>query len=68
MKGEARSSELEGEALEPPPEGQRERRGSVREVGTLAYPVILSQLSVTAMGFIDSVMVGRLGATELAAV
>ncbi len=37
-------------------------------MATLAYPVILSQLSITAMGFVDSVMVGRLGATELAAV
>ena len=31
-------------------------------------PVILTQLSATAMGIVDSAMVGRLGATELAAV
>lgn len=34
----------------------------------LAYPVILTQMSATAMGVVDSAMVGRLGATELAAV
>ena len=43
-------------------------RGSIREVSSLAVPVILTQLSITAMGFVDSAMVGRLGATELAAV
>jgi MATE family multidrug resistance protein len=37
-------------------------------VGLLAYPVILTQLSATVMGIVDSAMVGRLGATELAAV
>jgi MATE family multidrug resistance protein len=43
-------------------------RGSVREVFDLAVPVILTQMSMTAMSFIDSAMVGRLGATELGAV
>ena len=43
-------------------------RGNVREVVDLAVPVILTQMAMTAMGFIDSAMVGRLGATELAAV
>ena len=43
-------------------------RGSVREVADLAYPVVLTTLSTTAMGVVDSAMVGRLGATELAAV
>jgi len=43
-------------------------RGTLREVGLLAYPVILTQLSATVMGIVDSAMVGRLGATELAAV
>jgi MATE family multidrug resistance protein len=42
--------------------------GGVREVALLAYPVILSQLSMTTMGVVDSAMVGRLGPTELAAV
>lgn len=43
-------------------------RGDVREVGQLAYPVVLSQISGTVMGIVDSAMVGRLGATELGAV
>jgi MATE family multidrug resistance protein len=34
----------------------------------LASPVILTHLSITLMGVVDSAMVGRLGATELAAV
>ncbi len=44
------------------------RAGGLFEVFDLAYPVVLTQLSHTAMGVIDSAMVGRLGATELAAV
>ena len=44
------------------------RSGSVREVFDLAYPVVLTQISATAMGVVDSAMVGRLGATQLAAV
>jgi MATE family multidrug resistance protein len=42
--------------------------GGIREVADLAYPVVLTQLSATTMGVVDSAMVGRLGATELAAV
>jgi putative MATE family efflux protein len=40
----------------------------VREVGILAFPVVLTQMSTTAMMIVDSAMVGRLGATPLAAV
>jgi len=43
-------------------------RGSLREVAGLAWPVIISQMSSTLMGVVDTAMVGRLGATELAAV
>ncbi len=43
-------------------------RGGMREVVILAYPVILNQISITALGVVDTAMVGRLGATELAAV
>ena len=43
-------------------------RGGLREVLHLAHPVVLTQLSTTAMGVVDSAMVGRLGATQLAAV
>ena len=42
--------------------------GSVREVFYLAYPVVLTQISATTMGVVDSAMVGRLSATHLAAV
>jgi MATE family multidrug resistance protein len=34
----------------------------------LAFPVVLTQLSTSLMGVVDSAMVGRIGATELAAV
>lgn len=43
-------------------------RGGLRELSWLAYPVVLSHLCGSAMHVIDSIMVGRLGATELAAV
>lgn len=51
-----------------PPVAAPSERGGLREVGQLAYPVILSQISATVMGIIDSAMVGRIGATELGAV
>jgi MATE family multidrug resistance protein len=43
-------------------------RGGLREVSSLAWPVIVSQMSSTLMGVVDTAMVGHLGATELAAV
>ncbi|MFP6639856.1 MAG: MATE family efflux transporter [Myxococcota bacterium] len=46
----------------------RHRPGGVREVALLAYPVVLTQLSVTLMGVVDIAMVGQLGPVELAAV
>ena len=36
-------------------------RGRVREVATLALPVVLQNLSITALHVVDSAMVGRLG-------
>lgn len=42
--------------------------GGLREVVTLALPVILTNLSATLMMTTDAAMVGRLGATELGAV
>lgn len=45
-----------------------EHGGRLREVFELAYPVVLTQISATAMGVVDSAMVGRLGPTQLAAV
>jgi MATE family multidrug resistance protein len=44
------------------------QRGGLHEVVALAYPVVLTQISSTLMGVVDSAMVGRLGATELAGV
>jgi len=43
-------------------------QGGIHEVAKLAYPIILTQISATTMHLVDSAMVGRLGATELAAV
>ena len=51
------------------PAGAAEPRGGgIREVAVLAAPVIVQQVSATTMMVVDSAMVGRLGATELAAV
>ncbi|MCZ6676350.1 MAG: MATE family efflux transporter [Candidatus Poribacteria bacterium] len=42
--------------------------GGYREVWLLAYPVVITMASRTAMMLVDTAMVGRLGLTELAAV
>jgi MATE family multidrug resistance protein len=42
--------------------------GGMREVAALAAPLVLTQIMVTAMGVVDSVIVGRLGAAQLGAV
>ena len=47
---------------------ERSAAGGLREVVTLALPVILTNLSATLMMTTDAAMVGRLGATELGAV
>ena len=41
---------------------------SLREVAVLAVPFVLTQLLFAMMGLVDAAIVGRLGATELAAV
>lgn len=41
---------------------------SYRNIARITAPVALSQLSYTAMGIIDTIMVGRLGVTALAGV
>lgn len=51
-----------------PPSVSAPRKGGLREVGSLAYPVILTQISIVTMQLVDSAMVGRLGPSELAAV
>ncbi|HEB90781.1 MAG TPA: MATE family efflux transporter [Deltaproteobacteria bacterium] len=43
-------------------------RGGMREVAILAAPLVATQIMVTAMGVVDSAIVGRLGAAELGAV
>ncbi|HBZ69879.1 MAG TPA: hypothetical protein DEP35_09145 [Deltaproteobacteria bacterium] len=43
------------------------RAGGVREVASLAYPIVLTQLSQTAMHMVDCIFVGRLGAAQLGA-
>jgi MATE family multidrug resistance protein len=50
------------------PEAKPAAAGGIREVLVLAYPLILTQISMTTMGIVDSAMVGSLGATELGAV
>lgn len=52
----------------PPLDLHTAARGGLREVVVLALPVVATQISVTLMGVVDSVMVGRLGATALGAV
>ena len=52
----------------PSRSGRAARPGGLREVATLALPVILTNLSATLMMTTDAAMVGRLGATELGAV
>ena len=41
---------------------------SYRNIGRITAPVLVSQISYTAMGLIDALMVGRLGVTALAGV
>jgi putative MATE family efflux protein len=43
-------------------------RAFYREVAVVALPIVLQQLIATAMGFIDSVMVGQIGAQAMASV
>ena len=55
-------------SFEARPNPASQPAGGVREVFDLAYPVVLTTMSTTAMNVVDSAMVGRLGPTELAAV
>ncbi|MFP3515054.1 MATE family efflux transporter [Pseudomonas sp. SIMBA_077] len=43
-------------------------RREVRALLALAFPIIISQVATTAMGFVDAVMAGRVGPRDLAAV
>jgi MATE family multidrug resistance protein len=51
-----------------PGEGGLPDRIGVREVHTLAWPILVSMLSYTAMGVVDTLFVGQLGKGPLAAV
>jgi len=67
------SAEDPARAGAPSPDSERslpprEKRGGTRELTWLAAPIVASQLSFTLMAAVDSVLVGRLGASELAAV
>ncbi len=44
----------------PPVDGSIRVPGGVHEVLVLANPVILTQITMTAMGIVDSAMVGSL--------
>ncbi|MGD9140702.1 MAG: MATE family efflux transporter [bacterium] len=44
------------------------KKGGYAEVWHIAYPAVLTMVSQTVMTFVDTMMVGRLGPTELAAV
>jgi MATE family multidrug resistance protein len=47
---------------------EEHRKGGYAEVWYIAYPAVLTMISQTLMSFTDAVMVGRLGAVELAGV
>ena len=49
------------------PAAARQASGGVREVGRLAYPIVLTQMSQTVMHVVDSIFVGQLGAAQLGA-
>ena len=56
----------------PAPEGERlgdvTRRRLLVTITGMATPIVLGQLSQTLMGLVDTMMVGRLGEEQLAAV
>ena len=51
----------------PFPEPARTWQREMAETFTLAWPLVLTQLAQTAIYSTDVIMIGRLGATELAA-
>lgn len=54
--------------LEPVSEHKQVIRHEIKELLLLAGPVVAAQLGQISMGFVDTVMVGRLGSAELAGV
>lgn len=55
-------------ALDPSPPSQSAPRGDTRELLGLAWPLMLSNLAYTAVGFTDTLLMGRLGVVEVGAV
>ena len=64
---DSHSAPVATDATAPAAVGVRPRAsaGSIGEVGLLAFPIVLTQLSQTTMHVVDSIFVGRLGAAEL---
>ncbi len=64
---DSHSAPVAATATAPANVGVRPRggAGSIGEVGLLAFPIVLTQLSQTTMHVVDSIFVGRLGAAEL---
>ncbi|WP_424952906.1 MATE family efflux transporter [Deinococcus sp.] len=52
----------------PEPGGPNAPVGNTRELMTLAWPLVLSNLAYTAVGFTDTLYMGRLGVVEVGAV
>ena len=55
-------------AIAQPVSRGRRLATELRELLTLAAPIMIAQLATTAMGFVDAVMAGRVGPRDLAAV
>ncbi|MFC4456280.1 MATE family efflux transporter [Deinococcus sonorensis] len=51
-----------------PPDTANAPLGTTRELVTLAWPLVLSNLAYTAVGFTDTLYMGRLGVVEVGAV
>ena len=61
-------SRKEKENLEFGENSKNTDNGSLREVASVSWPIVVSMLSYTAMGVTDTLFVGWIGTTELAAV
>lgn len=64
----SRTPEISERAHRPKSADRLGGPGGLREVALLAYPIVLTQMSITTMGVVDSMIVGRLGAAPLGAV
>ena len=62
------AASLAAGALTQPDESARSDLDSYREIWNMSWPVMMSQVLVSAVGLIDIAMVGRLGSDAVAAV